>query len=139
MSYRFVANFKLTSNSQLFQLDVPIDLRMGNSKFEISSIMGKMKNSASAILVTCPELTTSQSWFSVNDANNVIAQTALTTTVSQPVSFIPTKEDIAFICPSFIRDNPRLTIQLRDEDGDLLDDSNIDFVIIQICFFTPNH
>lgn len=133
---QFSTTFKLTSASETFRFDIPVELQINKSRFVVNNITGKMTTNPSAVMVHSPELSSSEKWSSINYGNDLIATTALTTTISNPISHTVSTDDVGYRTPHYLQHNPRVTINLRDDSGASL--SDIDYILITITFYTTD-
>jgi hypothetical protein len=140
MSYRYLTYFKLTSNDplnpEIFQIDIPLSVDLGESRFVVSGVIGKVSADNTVVFIHSPELTTSGSWSSINNRNDTLNSCILGTTVSKPINTITSSQDIGFVTPQGLAQNRRISFQLRDEDGDLISLGSGGYVIIVITFYS---
>ena len=136
MSYRYLTYFKSSFNNQSFQINIPLDIDLANSRFAISSIMGKVANDNTVIFVHSPELTTSGSWTSINERTDVLYSCILGSTVSKPVDNFISSQDIGFVTPASLAQNRRVSFEFRDINGNLIDNNDITYIIVSITFYS---
>ena len=140
MSYRYLTYFKLTSNDhfnpQTFQIDIPLDVDLGQSRFCVSGIIGKIATDNTVVFVHSPELTTSGSWSSINNRNDTLISCILGTTVTKPVNTITSSQDIGFVTPPGLAQNRRISFQLRDQTDAFVTLGVTDYVIVIVTFYS---
>jgi hypothetical protein len=136
MSYRYLTYFKSTNNNDSFQINIPLDIDLSNSRFAVSSILGKMTTDNNVVYVHSPELTTAGSWNSINERADTLYSCILGSNVTKPVDNFISSQDIGFVTPPSLAQNRRVTLQFRDINGDLIADSNIDYIVTSITFFS---
>jgi hypothetical protein len=136
MSYRYLTYFKMTTNNENFQINIPLDLNIGESRFVVSGVLGKVAVDNTAVFIHSPELTTTGSWSSINQRNDTLNSCILGTTLSKPINTVTSSQDIGFVSPVGLSQNRRISFQLRDENGDLVTMGASDYVVIVITFYS---
>jgi hypothetical protein len=141
MSYRYLTYFKLTSNDpvnnpQIFQIDIPLSVDLGESRFVVSGVVGKVKTDNTLVFIHSSELTTFGSWSSINNRNDTLNSCILGTTITKPINTTISSQDIGFVTPAGLAQNRRISFQLRDETDKLVELGATDYVVIIITFYS---
>ena len=134
---RFKITLKCTSNTNRFRItSIPFNLTP-DSRYLLTGIMGKTKNNSHNIFIHCPELSNQNQYLNIGgvEYNDLIGSNVLTTTPSKPTNRVASLMDIGHPCPSFLEYNPNLTIYIKDENGTLITDSDIDYIFVSIEIF----
>jgi hypothetical protein len=141
MSYRYLTYFKLTKNNESFQIDIPLDVDLGQSRFVVSGLLGKIKTANTPIYIHSPELTSTGSWSSIGQRNDTLNSCVLTTDYTKPINTVTSSQDIGFVTPIGLAQNRRISFQIRDIDGALYtdaqgDDNQIVAIVITVTFYS---
>jgi hypothetical protein len=133
---KFKATFNLTTNNQTFRMNIPIDITP-TTNFLVTTILGKTtgSNTDLPIFIHSPELSSQSIYESSTNGNTLLSSCVLTNVATKPITGYVTKDAIGYKCPIGLEYSPNLSLQLMDENGNLIDDSKIDFVNIGIEFY----
>jgi hypothetical protein len=143
MSYRYLTYFKLTTNNQNFQIDIPLDVDLGQSRFVVSGVIGKIADANTPIYIHSPELTSTGSWSSIGQRNDTLNSCVLTTDYTKPINTVTSSQDIGFVTPIGLAQNRRISFQIRDIDGALYGTNTTDTannkitaIVITVTFYS---
>ena len=143
MSYRYLTYFKMTTNNENFQINIPLDVDLQQSRFVVSGVIGKIADANTPIYIHSPELTTTGSWSSINQRNDTLNSCVLTTDYTKPINTVTSSQDIGFVTPMGLAQNRRISFQIRDINGDLYGtntsntaNDKITAIVITITFYS---
>jgi hypothetical protein len=136
MSFRYLTYFKLTANNQSFQIDIPMDVDLQQSRFCISGVLGSVTANDTPIYIHSPELTTTGSWTSINNRNDTLNSCILHILPTKPINTITSSQDIGFVTPIGLAQNRRISFTLRDINGDPIADNTINYIVITVTFYS---
>lgn len=138
MDTKFKATLNMTSNSQTFRLDIPIDVTP-NTNFLVTTILGKANTSNLPIFIHSPELSSQSIYESATNDNSLLSSCVLTDVPTKPITGYVTKDAIGYKCPFGLEYSPNITLHLKDQNGDFVANSNIDYVNIGLEFYNKGN
>jgi len=129
-SNKYQFNIYTNTPETTVKVDIPNYLQSKDCKFIVSSLVIKMKTTASAVFLHSFALRSSEIVYLPSGANSLIATTVGGVVVTNPINTYFNVNDIGFIFPSALAFGGDVDISLKDELGNLLDD--IDFAVVTI-------
>lgn len=133
---RFVADFKMTDNNTSFNFDIPYNIDTTNGRFMLTGFSGKL-SATTFVNIASDQLASPFIYNSINGSHNIIGTEVLTTTPTKPTNRTITDSDIGYPIPSGVGNQScNLTIKLLNENGTLIADGDIDWVVVSITFWS---
>ena len=131
---RFQFNVLINGSTGNFNVQIPNFFNdYTPTKFLVTSVIGRMNNGSSTCFIHSSALRNNGILYLQDNANDLIATTVLTNTVSNPININAKNNDIGFIFPSELIKTANIDFSITDYIGNILTD--IEYIIITIEVF----
>lgn len=130
---KFQINVLMDSPTKNIFVDIPSNISKHNSKFLVTSIIGKMATGPSPVFIHSSALQNGSIIYTSDSSSDLIASTVLTDVATNSYSINAKKNDIGYDFPINLRNNCYLDFILKDHTGALLTD--IEYLVLTIEIF----
>jgi hypothetical protein len=134
---RFQVNILFTQPLKTVKIDIPNFFDISKqTKFLVTSIIGKTSTSASPMFLHCPTLRSQQIYYDYDNSNDLIATTVLGINVANTFSYNAKNIDIGFDYPNNLLTHSTFDFVINDHLGNLLND--LSYAIVTLEVFQTN-